>query len=43
MCSPGTHFTCFNGTKVQMLTSEELRARRAVAVAAAAYPLYLLY
>jgi hypothetical protein len=43
VCSRGTHFTCFTGTKVQILTPEELRARRAVAVAAAACSLYLLY
>jgi hypothetical protein len=24
---PGTHFTCCNSTKVQILTYEELRAR----------------
>ena len=31
---PGTQFTCFTGTKVQILTREELRGRRAgVAVA----------
>jgi hypothetical protein len=24
---PGAHFTCFNGTKVQILTPEKLRAR----------------
>jgi hypothetical protein len=26
--APGTQFTCFTGTKVHMLTPEELRARR---------------
>ena len=27
--APGTQFTCFTSTKVQILTSEDLRARRA--------------
>ena len=29
LAAPGTHFTCFTGTEVQILTPEELRARRA--------------
>jgi hypothetical protein len=26
--TPGTHFNCFTGTKVQILTAEELRGRQ---------------
>ena len=29
--SPGTQFTCFTSIKAQMLTPEELRARRKLA------------
>ena len=52
LAAPGTQFTCFTGTEVQILTSEELRARRAAGRAAgrahvphmhALHSVYLLY
>ena len=41
---PGTHFTCFTSTKVQILTPEELRRMMWLANKVAAwYTVYLLY